>query len=115
MSEPTDRKISEAQHKMMLHCVGRKLRGHRNYYVAGDADRADWDDLVTRGLAKRESNGSEITGHSPVYVVTHEGFRLLFGRARDPVAEADELRCRVADLEGHIAALQRMLNERDNT
>lgn len=67
--------------EMMRHALGVQKRGerwtkpYRNRYVAGGDSVPAWEELVTRGFARKAREGSDLTGGDPLYVVTDEGRR----------------------------------------
>lgn len=64
------------RHALGVHSYGRGGRWskpYRNHFVAGGDNRAAWDGLVTDGLARKSSDGNELTGGDPCYVVTENG------------------------------------------
>lgn len=73
------KEISDYQSQMMLHALGadnktyktyrgqRYYHAYRNFYDAGGDDIAEWEDLVEKGYAKKNS----------FYHVTVEGIRIL--------------------------------------
>lgn len=74
--------------EMMRHALGVQSYGdrwskpYRNHYCAGDDDVPAWEELVTRGFARKVREASDLTGGCPTYAVTDEGKR----RALDGLA-----------------------------
>lgn len=69
-----------SKYELMRHALGvqpysggRWSKPYRNHFVAGGDNRAVWDGLVTDGFARKSSDGSELTGGHPCYVVTEIG------------------------------------------
>lgn len=46
---------------------------YRNHFCPGVGHVDVWESLVADGLAQRTSNGDQVTGGAPVYVVTDAG------------------------------------------
>ncbi|AFL99499.1 hypothetical protein Desde_1067 [Desulfitobacterium dehalogenans ATCC 51507] len=88
--------VTATQIDDMKHCIGfaiqrvkrGKYKAYRNRYIASDDNRG-WDDLVSKGLARKQSfkNGS---GENPqLYYLSEEGFRFLGGLLEVKITEMD--------------------------
>lgn len=70
--------INEKQANMMNHAIGlqgRTRKPYRNYYNSGEYPYAEWDDLVTKGLAILKVRSKQMGGH--YYHLTDKGFEFV--------------------------------------
>ncbi|HHY27202.1 MAG TPA: hypothetical protein GX523_10765 [Desulfitobacterium dehalogenans] len=91
-----DLTITAEQTDDMKHCIGfdaqrvkrGKYKAYRNRYITSDDNRG-WDDLVSKGLAKKQSFENGIGENPQLYFLSKEGFRFLGGILGVKITEMD--------------------------
>lgn len=91
--------IFSNQIDLMKHCVGfengrvrgtkhRQYEAYRNYFTTS-GDDAQWDDLVSQGLAIKNDFPRGCGENPKIYVVSIEGLELLSGITGVTITEKD--------------------------